>query len=140
MRPTQWQAIYSAALAMLIGFALFPLRVEAKIVFTSKRDGDTDNHIYLMEDDGSNVRRLTDPAFYDTRPRWFPDGRKILFQRDHSRGNGAKENAEFLILDLKTGKAQPFMENHPSDTDPSISPDGKKSPFGVDAVVLRISM
>ena len=131
MLPTQWKAVCAAAIALslLLGFSPALTRVDAKIVFSSKRNGDTDVHIYLMDDDGSNVERLTDPAFYDVLPRWFPDGRRILFQRDHSRGNGSEENAEFYILDLKTGKAETFMENHPTDSDPVVSPDGKYIAF-----------
>ena len=133
MFPTRWKAVCAAAIALslLIGFGPALPRVDAKIVFCSKRNGDTDFHIYLMDDDGGNVERLTDPAFYDTRPRWFPDGRRVLFQRDHSRGSGigSEQNSEFLILDLKTGKAETFMENHPTDSDPSVSPDGKYIAF-----------
>ena len=131
MLPTRWKAVCAAAIALylLIGFGPTRARVDAKIVFTSKRNGDTDFHIYLMDDDGSNVERLTDPAFYDVRPRWFPDGRHILFERDHSRGNGSEENAAFYILDLKTGKAETFMENHPTDLGASVSPDGKSIAF-----------
>ena len=126
---TQWKTVYGAALALLIGLGPALTPVDAKIVFTSKRNGDTAFHLYLMDDDGSNVRRLTDSVSYDVRPQWFPDGRHILFQRDHSRGNGSEENSEFFILDLKTGKAETFMENHPTDTEPSLSPDGKSIAF-----------
>ena len=115
MLPPRWKAVCGVAVALylLIGFGPTRSHVEAKIVFTSKRNGDTDFHIYLMDDDGSNVERLTDPAFYDTRPRWFPDGRQVLFQRDHSRGNGSEENAEFYILDLKTGKVETLYGESP---------------------------
>lgn len=127
MLPTRWKAICGAAIALYLLFEFGPALspVDAKIVFSSFRNGDAAAHIYVMDDDGSNVERLTDPAFFDTSPRWFPDGRRVLFQRDLSRGNGAVENAKFYILDLKTGMARLFMENHPSDTDPVVSPDGK---------------
>ena len=70
MLPTQWKAVCAAAIALslLLGFGPALTRVDAKIVFSSKRNGDTDYHIYLMDDDGSNVERLTDPAFYDILP------------------------------------------------------------------------
>ena len=64
-------------------------------------------------------------------PGGFQMADDILFQRDHSRGSGigSEQNSEFLILDLKTGKAETFMENHPTDSDPSVSPDGKYIAF-----------
>ena len=69
----------------------------AKIVFSSKRNGGIDSHIYVMEDNGNNVRRVSNPDYYDDNPRWFPDGQRILFERDLSRGNGSVYNAEFYI-------------------------------------------
>lgn len=119
----------AVCLCVLLGVGAVPLPVAAEIVFAAHRNGDAAEHIYLMDDDGSNVRRITDPAFYDTHPRWFPDGKQILFQRDLSRGNGSEANSEFYILDLKSGKAQRFMENHPTDTVPSLSPDGTHIAF-----------
>ena len=114
---------------------LFFLSVSAhaKIVFASKRKhaDDTDYHIYVMEDDGSNVRRITNPSFYDVNPSWFPDGKQILFERDLTHGNPLLHNAnsEFYIIDVKSGKEHKFMENHPTDREPMVSPDGKHIAF-----------
>ena len=52
-----------------------------KIVFTSLRGGDLD--LYLMESDGSNVRRLTDEYGYDGGPFFSWDGRYIVFRSYH---------------------------------------------------------
>ena len=54
------------------------------IAFASNRDtGPPYNpynmDIYLMNADGSNVRRIVDDPEYDVGPQWSPDGRKILF-------------------------------------------------------------
>ena len=104
-------------------------QTHAKIVFCSKQNGDTDYHIYVMEDNGSNVRRITAPDFYDRHPRWFPDGKRILFSRDLSRGNGGVFNSEFYIIDAKGRNEHRFMENHPTDGHPALSPDGKQVAF-----------
>ncbi|MYB64542.1 hypothetical protein F4X73_07605, partial [Candidatus Poribacteria bacterium] len=52
--------------------------VSAKIVFTSSRDGTLG--IYVMDDDGSNVKLLTD-KLKPVAPRWSPDGKQIVFER-----------------------------------------------------------
>ena len=54
------------------------------IAFASNRDtGPPYNpynlDIYLMNSDGSNVRRIVDDPEFDAGPHWSPDGRKILF-------------------------------------------------------------
>lgn len=54
------------------------------IAFASNRDtGPPYNpynlDIYVMNADGSNVRRIVDDPEYDVGPQWSPDGRKMLF-------------------------------------------------------------
>ena len=53
----------------------------SKIVFTSRRGLDrSENHIYIMDSDGSNIVRLTDnPSRRYSDIRWSPDGNKIAF-------------------------------------------------------------
>jgi TolB protein len=48
-----------------------------RIAFMSNRDGNWE--IYLMEDDGSGLARLTDNAASDGLPTWSPDGKTIAF-------------------------------------------------------------
>ncbi len=113
------------AILLLLGVSIS----HAKIVFSSKRNEDTLYHVYMMEDNGNNVRRVTSPSFYDRAPRWFPDGQRILFERDLSQGNGAVSNAEFYIIDAKGRNEHRFMANHPTDVHPAPSPDGKQVAF-----------
>ena len=54
------------------------------IAFASNRDtgypyNPYNLDIYVMNADGSNVRRIVDDPEYDVGPQWSPDGRKILF-------------------------------------------------------------
>ncbi|HSB73451.1 MAG TPA: hypothetical protein VLT62_29335 [Candidatus Methylomirabilis sp.] len=54
-----------------------------QIVFTSLRDGDLD--LYLMDSDGSNVRRLTTEYGYDGGPFFSWDGKFIVYRSFHPR-------------------------------------------------------
>ncbi len=114
---------------LFTGSFLVSLESHAKIVFSSKRiDGKT-RDIYVMEDDGSNVRRITNSSFWDGKPRWFPSGQNILFQRDYSRGRAVGKNSEFYIIDATGLNERRFMINHPTDFYPVLSPDGKRIAF-----------
>ena len=115
-------------LAILLLFGGICTVSHAKIVFDSKRNGDTNYHIYMMEDNGSNVQRITAPDFYDVYPRWFPDGKRIVFVRDWDRARG-KPDREFHIIDADGRNEHAFMENHPFDNSPVPSPDGKQVAF-----------
>jgi len=55
-----------------------------KIVFTSSRDGNSE--LYIMNRDGSGVRRLTNNPAIDTTPSWSPTGSQIAFTSDRSGG------------------------------------------------------
>lgn len=46
----------------------------------SNRDGNWE--LYIMNDDGSGVARLTNNAANDGLPTWSPDGRTIAFVSD----------------------------------------------------------
>jgi TolB protein len=45
-------------------------------------------YLYVMDADGTNVRRLTDGQFSDYSPAWSPDGTRIAFVRYGREGAG----------------------------------------------------
>jgi len=55
-----------------------------RVVFMSNRDGNWE--IYMVNVDGSGLRRLTDNAAQDGLPTWSPDGRAIAFISDRDEG------------------------------------------------------
>lgn len=125
-------------LPMFVLLAIFlfcPLNGTAKIVFQGKMKhaGDTRYHIYAMEDDGSNLRRITPWHRYDRTPRWFPDGKRIVFERDRGENKlntGETMRREFFIIDETGRNEHSFMENpHRTGTRPAPSPDGRHIAF-----------
>jgi tricorn protease-like protein len=92
-----------------------------QIVFRSGRDG---NHeIYLMNADGTNVKRLTNTPATDTMPSFSPDGKQIAFVSTRDGDH------EIYIMDLgpdgKPGEPRRITHSPGFDTHPVFSPDGK---------------
>lgn len=55
---------------------------DQRIAFTSDMEGNDD--IWIVNLDGSNLRRITTDPSHDGRPRWSPDGTKLVFESDRS--------------------------------------------------------
>jgi TolB protein len=55
-----------------------------RIAFTSNRDGNPE--LYVMNRDGSNLRRVTTHPAIDTTPTWSPTGAQIAFTSDRTGG------------------------------------------------------
>ena len=58
--------------------SLVPKIALAKIVFSSNREGNYE--IYVMSDNGNNLKRLTYNLVRDYQPRWSPDGKQIAYR------------------------------------------------------------
>ncbi len=93
----------------------------AKIVFSSDRDGDVE--MYVVDVDGTNIRRLTNNSGEDWFPAWSPDGAKIAFS---SNRDG---NFEIYVVDADGANATRLTDNDADDWLPVWSPDGRKIAF-----------
>ena len=89
----------------------------AKIVFTSRRDGNFE--IYSMNPDGSDQKNLTQHRAKDTSPVWSPTGKQILFTSDR----GGVEDL-YLMAPDGTNVRQVFKKLIGREF-PTWSPDGK---------------
>ena len=76
----QHQKLSTAAIAVSTLIIFLSTLAQADIVFHSLREDVSE--LYVMNDDGGDVRRLTDNAFKEGRPIWSPDGTSIVFMRD----------------------------------------------------------
>ena len=99
----------------------------SSIAFT--RDGD----IYVMDADGSNVRRLTTDAEQDYQPAWSADGSRIAFVRERTR------TSDLYVMNADGSNERPLTSLFTSvNREPAWSPDGRKIAFSSDREGLSI--
>lgn len=60
-----------------------------KIVFTTERDGN--NEIYLMDLNGTILKRLMQNSYHDAFTLWSPDETTIVFESDRSSKPNIRE-------------------------------------------------
>lgn len=98
-----------------------------RIAFWTDRHGDMsvghgyrNTEIYVMDADGSNVRRLTHHEGWDAHPSWSNDGRRIAFD---SWRDGA---GDIFVMDAADGSGVVNLTNTDvEDAFPIWSPDGR---------------
>lgn len=89
-----------------------------KIVFLSTRDGNT--QVYIMNKDGSNVKRITKSPEKKYWPRISPDGKKIVFTNEESK---------LIICDIDGSNQSIISKSSENCFTPSWSHDNKKILF-----------
>ena len=88
-----------------------------KIAFVSRRDGNAE--IYVMNADGSGLRRLTRNTVGDRNPVWSPDGRRIAFE----------SNWQLNVMNADGSGQRRLTRNGGRNFAPAWSPDGQKIAF-----------
>ena len=100
-----------------------------QIVFQSNRDGSPEGwdgyDLYVMDANGSNVRRLTREHGFDAAPAWSPDGRTIAFMS--SRDD--KSRSEIYVMTVDGSKAWRLTHDKRQAGRPAWSPDGERITF-----------
>ncbi|MBN1119594.1 MAG: serine/threonine-protein kinase [Anaerolineae bacterium] len=96
-----------------------------ELAFASNRDGDYE--LYLIDENGENLRQLTSDTTFDFDPCWSPDGRSLVY------ASSADGDSEIMILEVG-GENPPFRvtNNTARDADPDWSPDGEWIAFDSD--------
>ncbi len=92
-----------------------------RIAFSSERDGDPE--IYVMNSDGSALRRLTNSPADDAAAAWSPDGRQIAFSSDRSG------NYEIYVMNTDGSNVRRLTNLPTQDIRAEWSPDGSRILF-----------
>ncbi len=100
-----------------------------QIAFTSNRDGSPEgwdgNDIYVMDADGSNIRRLTREDGADGSSAWSPDGSRIAFMSSRDE----KSRSEIYVMTVDGSKAWRVTHDKRQAGRPAWSPDGERITF-----------
>ena len=104
------------------------------LVFASQRAGEDGSQLYLMNADGSNVRRLTFSSgegrlVVDDYAHWSPDGRRIVFQRTTTPDEG-RTDADIWLVEAETGEETQLTDTPDAwDSTPGFAADGNSVLF-----------
>ncbi len=96
-----------------------------KIVFVSNRDGNCE--IYLVNIDGTGLKRITDSPGNEYQPDLSPDGTKVAFEYPYSIHG--EEDKEIYMINTDGSGRKNLTDNEDYDWDPCFSPDGSKIAF-----------
>jgi Tol biopolymer transport system component len=82
--------------------------------------------VYVVNADGSGLRRLTDDPNADFDPSWSPDGRRIAYR--HESGGG-DSTAEIYMMNADGSQKRNLTRRPGQDHSPAWSPDGRRIAF-----------
>ena len=97
-------------------------QLTGKVVFSSGKHGDYD--IWMLDLDAAELRQLTHGTFWNDKPRWWPDGRSIVYV---SNATGTPDI--YRLPADGSGQPVPLIQNGRWNDCPAPSPDGRSLGF-----------
>jgi Tol biopolymer transport system component len=82
--------------------------------------------VYVVNADGSGLRRLTHDPGADFDPSWSPDGRRIAYRHE---GGGGDSTAEIYVMNADGSQIRNLTRRPGQDHSPAWSPDGRRIAF-----------
>lgn len=96
----------------------------SRIAFVSDRDGNVE--LYVMNADGSELRRLTNTPAVEGSPSWTADGRQIVYT------SNATGNFQIWVINADGTDPRSLTQEPSSNFQPAVSPDGRTIAFTSD--------
>ena len=104
-----------------------------KLAFSSHRDGDSE--IFVMDRNGSNLRKLTNNDWSDELPDWSPDGRRLVF----SSTKGDEQDIDFdLFIMNEKGRTRKVIGGVTTEANATWSPNGGRIAFDRNDTIYTI--
>jgi WD40 repeat protein len=104
-----------------------PIGGAEQIAFVTNRTGAME--IWLMNNDGSEVKQLTEIPEGACQPRWSPDGMRMVFISPCTRQQSYYPGASLFLINADGSGLTPLPSAPGGDYDPSWAPDGKHIAF-----------
>jgi TolB protein len=107
-----------------------------KIAFTSDRTGNMD--IYIMDADGTNLKRVTDSPEAEQNPSWSPDGRQLAFVAFTKEGGASITRAKIYLVNVDGSGRRILIDDRMTDLFPAWSPDGQRIAYEVPGEIRTV--
>ena len=98
-----------------------------KILFSYRKGGEDEYHLYEIDGDGTGLRQLTDGPFNDFEPTYLPDGDIVFVSSRCNRWVNCwlTEVAVLYRCDADGNNIRMLSSNNEHDNTPSVLPDGR---------------
>jgi len=89
--------------------------------------------IWVIRPDGSGLHALTSGPFDDREPSWYPDSSRVIFSSDRS------DDKQYKIWSVTLGGSlQQLTKGNGAESNPVVSPDGKKIAYADTNVIYTM--
>ncbi|QLQ05475.1 MAG: PD40 domain-containing protein [Anaerolineae bacterium] len=93
------------------------------LLFETNRDPGAITQLYAVKRDGSDLRNLTQTATNESRGKWSPDGKQIVFVSERTG------NRDIFVMNSDGSNVRQITDSLEDDLFPAWSPDGREIAF-----------
>ncbi len=105
------------------------------IAYDYRRPGFNIREIWLMNADGTGIRKLTNLGAKSALPAWSPDGSQIAYESDAAAPGKA---ANIFTVELANGQSAHLSESDIDEIQPTWAPDGVTVTFARDGSLWNV--